>query len=451
MLKWFRESAPIRIKLRVLTITNLALAGGAAAAVLLATPGYPVVLAVALVLVASVAVNVAASRAIAEPYVATVVRMEALADGDLTSPIARTHHADCVGRMTKAMQIFRNDAVALRESKTTDQVVRSMGAALSRMAEGDMTTRLDTPFTADCEPLRVHFNTAVDAIAATLTTVNQAAANIRTGTDEISSASDDLSRRSEHQAASIEETAAAMDEITTTVRETASHAERATTIVAEAGVDAANGGRIVRDAVDAMASIERASAEIGDIIAVIDGIAFQTNLLALNAGVEAARAGDAGRGFAVVASEVRALAQRSADAAKDVKTKITASARQVETGVALVNQTGDALLRIVGRITEIDRLVAQIAAGAQQQSSGLQQVNVAVGEMDSVTQQNAAMVEESAAAARGLAQEARTLAAQVAQFRLAAAPLRGTPQSGVTGTDRQRDADPSSNVRRLRA
>lgn len=449
MLEWFRESAPIRIKLRVLTIINLALAGGAGAAALLAPPGYPV--AVGLVLVASAAINLAASRAIAEPYVATVVRMEALADGDLTSPIERTQYADCVGRMTKAMQIFRDDAAALRESRTTDQVVQSMGAALSRMAEGDMTTRLDTPFTADYEPLRAHFNTAVEAIAATLTTVNQATANIRTGTDEISRASDDLSRRSEQQAAGIEETAAAMDEITNTVRETARHAERATTIVGETGVDAANGGRIVREAVDAMAGIERASTEIGDIIAVIDGIAFQTNLLALNAGVEAARAGDAGRGFAVVASEVRALAQRSADAAKDVKTKITTSARQVEAGVALVNQTGDALVRIVGRITEIDRLVAQIAAGAQQQSSGLQQVNVAVGEMDSVTQQNAAMVEESAAAARGLAQETRTLAAQVAQFRLTGAPLHGTTQPGVTGTDRHHDAGPSSNVRRLRA
>ncbi len=447
MLKWFRETAPIRTKLRALMIVNLALAGGAAAALLTAPPGYPAVLAVALVLAAMAVVNAVADRAIAEPYVATVVRMEALADGDLASPIARTHHADCVGRMTKAMQTFRDAAVALRESETTDQVVQAMGTALSRVADGDMTTRLDTPFAPDYEPLRDHFNTAIGAIATTLAAVNSAAATIRTGTDEIAHASDDLSHRTEQQAASLEETAAAMDEVTATVRDTARHAERATAIVAEAGVDAANGGRVVRDAVEAMAGIERASAEIGDIIAVIDGIAFQTNLLALNAGVEAARAGDAGRGFAVVASEVRALAQRSADAAKDVKTRITASARQVEAGVALVNDTGGALLRIVGRINEIDGLVAQIASAAQQQASGLQQVNIAVGEMDSVTQQNAAMVEQSAAAARSLADEARVLAAQVARFHLATASHAEASASAT----HYRDTNWSSNVRRLRA
>ncbi|KQM63436.1 hypothetical protein ASE75_13425 [Sphingomonas sp. Leaf17] len=452
MLKWFRESAPIRTKLRVLTIANLAMGSGAAAAIIGMPPGRPALLVAALVLAVMVAMNVVANRAIADPYVATVVRMEALADGDLASQIERTHHADCVGRMTKAMQTFRDAAVALRESETTDHVVQAMGTALSRVAEGDMSTRLDTPFAGDYEPMRVHFNTAIHAIATTLSAVNHAAANIRTGTGEIAHASDDLSHRTEQQAASLEETAAAMHEVTTTVRETARHAERANTIVAEAGVDAANGGRIVREAVDAMAGIERASAEIGDIIAVIDGIAFQTNLLALNAGVEAARAGDAGRGFAVVASEVRALAQRSADAAKDVKAKITASARQVEAGVALVNDTGGALLRIVGRITEIDGLVAQIASAAQQQASGLQQVNIAVGEMDSVTQQNAAMVEQSAAAARNLADEARVLAAQVARFHLAAGASQSPASSPVHAPDTAYgDAERPSNVRRLRA
>ena len=160
------------------------------------------------------------------------------------------------------------------------------------------------------------------------------------------------------------------------------------------------------------------SAEISEIISVIDGIAFQTNLLALNAGVEAARAGDAGKGFAVVASEVRALAQRSADAAKDVKVKITASSDQVDAGVDLVNATGQALQRIIGRIGEISELVSGIATSAAQQSVGLQQVNTAVSEMDNVTQRNAAMVEEATAAARALAQEAEVLSAEVARFRV---------------------------------
>ena len=172
-------------------------------------------------------------------------------------------------------------------------------------------------------------------------------------------------------------------------------------------------------AIEAMGGIERSSKEISDIISVIDGIAFQTNLLALNAGVEAARAGEAGRGFAVVASEVRALAQRSADAAKDVKARITASSQQVEVGVRLVGETGDALGRIIARIAEIDSLVAEIAASADQQSTGLQQVNLAVTEMDGVTQQNAALVEQSAAAAASLREQSAQLVKAVSVFRVA--------------------------------
>ena len=167
-----------------------------------------------------------------------------------------------------------------------------------------------------------------------------------------------------------------------------------------------------------MSGIERSSAEISEIITVIDGIAFQTNLLALNAGVEAARAGDAGKGFAVVASEVRALAQRSAEAAKDVKTRIMASSEQVDVGVELVSETGKALQRIIGRIGEISTLVSTIASSAEQQSTGLQQVNTAVAEMDGVTQQNAAMVEQSTAAARSLSEEAGELASQIARFKI---------------------------------
>jgi methyl-accepting chemotaxis protein len=207
-----------------------------------------------------------------------------------------------------------------------------------------------------------------------------------------------------------------MDQITSTVKETATGASRANMVVIETRDEAEQSGDVVRRAVEAMNGIERASAEIGDIISVIDGIAFQTNLLALNAGVEAARAGDAGKGFAVVASEVRALAQRSADAAKDVKAKIAASSEQVAMGVELVSETGKALQRIITRIGEISTLVGTIATSADQQATGLQQVNTAVSEMDGVTQQNAAMVEQATAAARSLAEEAQELARQVARF-----------------------------------
>jgi methyl-accepting chemotaxis protein len=257
------------------------------------------------------------------------------------------------------------------------------------------------------------------AVSSTIGAVTTAANGISSGAADIRQASDDLSQRTEQQAASLEETAAAMDEITATVRETAAGARRANDAVVDARTEAESSGDVVRRAVDAMGGIERASSEISEIISVIDGIAFQTNLLALNAGVEAARAGDAGKGFAVVASEVRALAQRSADAAKDVKTKILASSEQVEAGVMLVSETGKALQRIITRIGEISTLVSTIAQSAEHQATGLQQVNTAVSEMDGVTQQNAAMVEEATAAARSLAEEADRLTSEVARFRTA--------------------------------
>jgi methyl-accepting chemotaxis protein len=206
------------------------------------------------------------------------------------------------------------------------------------------------------------------------------------------------------------------------VRNSAEGAGRANVAVGEARIEAQRSGEVLRRAIEAMAGIERSSAEISDIITVIDGIAFQTNLLALNAGVEAARAGDAGRGFAVVASEVRALAQRSADAAKDVKSRITASSQHVDAGVKLVSETDHALNSIITRIANISTLVSGIALSAEQQASSIQQLNTAVAEMDGVTQQNAAMVEEATAAARSLAAEADALAERVARFTIDGAP-----------------------------
>jgi methyl-accepting chemotaxis protein len=236
------------------------------------------------------------------------------------------------------------------------------------------------------------------------------------GANEIHSASNDLSNRNEQQAATLEETAAAMNQVTEGVRESARSAHDVQKSITEAHEEATEGGIVVSRAVEAMAAIERSAQEINQIIGVIDGIAFQTNLLALNAGVEAARAGDAGKGFAVVANEVRALAQRSADAAKEIKALITTSSEQVAGGVMLVRETGTLLGKIVQRVGDITGQVGEIASNANIQADGLEMVNTAVGEMDRVTQQNAAMVEQATAAARSLADEARELNTVVSRF-----------------------------------
>ena len=436
MIAWFRADAPIRRKFDVLFVTYVTLAAIPVATTALALTGAQsstVLLGTAtaaLIMVAIVAIS--AKRLICDPYVGTVVRMEGLAAGDLISPIAHTEFTDCVGRMTRAMEVFRQNGEAVQAAgKAQELIVGALGTGLARVAISDLSHRIVEPFPADYEGLRIDYNRAMDAVGAALTAVSDASSGINNGASDIRQASDDLSQRTEQQAASLEETAPAMDEITGTVRETAAGAIRANAVVGEARTEAEQSGDVVRRAVEAMSGIERASAEISEIISVIDGIAFQTNLLALNAGVEAARAGDAGRGFAVVASEVRALAQRSADAAKDVKAKIMASSEQVEVGVELVSETGKALQRIIGRIGEISVLVGTIATSAEQQATGLQQVNTAVSEMDGVTQQNAAMVEEATAAARSLAEEADQLAREVARFTLGGAPRSVAAPSSV--------------------
>ena len=275
------------------------------------------------------------------------------------------------------------------------------------------------PFPSDYEKLRQDFNNAIARLEDTLQVVASTTRNIHSGSGEISGASDDLSRRTEQQAASLEQTAAALDEITCTVRKTADGAIHARQVVATAKGDAEGSGLIVQDAVKAMEAIDQSSRQISQIIGVIDEIAFQTNLLALNAGVEAARAGDAGRGFAVVASEVRALAQRSAGAAKEIKGLILASNGHVTSGVKLVGDTGQALARIVAQVGEITGIVSEIAASAAEQATALAEVNSAVNQMDQVTQQNAAMVEQATAASHALAAEATDLSAVVGRFRLA--------------------------------
>ncbi|RAP40182.1 hypothetical protein BYZ73_16725 [Rhodovulum viride] len=297
-------------------------------------------------------------------------------------------------------------------------VVTCLAKGLHGLAEGDLRHRLDLRFPADFEPLRTNFNATLDELNRLIGAVARNGTEIHALSDEIGGSSDDLSRRTENQAATLEETAAAMDELTASVRMAADGAAQVADVTREAQSDAERNGDVVRQAVEAMAQIKASSEGISQIIGVIEDIALQTNLLALNAGVEAARAGEAGRGFAVVASEVRALAQRSSEAAKEIKTLIVTSSDQVEAGVSLVNRAGDALADIVARVGQIAELVAGIATGAQEQSVGLGEINIGVSQLDRVTQQNAAMVEATTAAAATLRHQTEQLEAMVARFRL---------------------------------
>ena len=304
-----------------------------------------------------------------------------------------------------------------RTAREQATVVSALAEGLDHLASGDLTFRVVAEFTGEYVKLRDDFNAAIAQLETALQRIAASTSGIQTGSEEISGAADDLSRRTEQQAASLEQTAAALDEITATVKRSAAGAKHARDVVSTASADAARSREIVRNTITAMNEMDVSAKKISQIIGVIDEIAFQTNLLALNAGVEAARAGDAGKGFAVVASEVRALALRSAEAAKEIKGLITASTQQVAQGVSLVGETGEVLQAIAGRVTEIDTLVAEIASSSQEQASGLAEVNSAVNQIDRVVQQNAAMVEETTTAAGNLNQEAKALSRQVAHFR----------------------------------
>jgi methyl-accepting chemotaxis protein len=418
MLDWFEKTAPIRVKFKALLAVHSVLAAVGVVTTWLAGGNLAQMAAVSVAFALTVLTVLIAAQRVCTPYVNTVLRMEALADGDTTSPINYTEYKDCVGRMTTAMATFRDNAEEVQKArKAQDIVVKGISSGLHQLAEGNLGHRINTPFTGEYEELRNTFNQTMDTLGDLMQRVAGSAASVSTGASEIRAASDDLAMRNEQQAASLEETSAAMNQVTDSVKQTANGASEVQRTIKDAHLEAAEGGKVVHRATEAMAAIEKSSLEIAQIINVIDGIAFQTNLLALNAGVEAARAGDAGKGFAVVANEVRALAQRSAEAAKDIKELITASTEQVSGGVELVAETGTLLGRIVERVGDISELITQISDSASSQANSLVQVNSAVGEMDRMTQQNAAMVEESTAAARSLASEASDLTALVSRFR----------------------------------
>jgi methyl-accepting chemotaxis protein len=419
----------------------------------------------------AVAGGLSLSGGIAGPVAAMTAAMRRLASGDNGVQVPAMGRKDEIGQMAAAVVTFKEAAIekirieaaaaaqrqateaeraAVAEEKSqterSDAVnISALNEALDRLAAGDLTHRITIPFSPKAESLKANFNAAAERMQDAMKAIAVATGGVNSGSDEIAVASDDLSRRTEQQAASLEETAAALDEITATVRKTAAGAKEASVVVAAARGDAEKSGQIVSQAVSAMTEIETSSNQVSQIIGVIDEIAFQTNLLALNAGVEAARAGDAGRGFAVVAQEVRALAQRSAEAAKEIKILISTSTQQVEAGVGLVGQTGEALRRIVEQVASIDTLVTEISASASEQSTGLNQVNSAVNQMDQVVQQNTAMVEEATAAAHSLKGEASELSGLVARFKVGA-------EAGFTPTARPgAPARPNTAVRPGRA
>ncbi len=368
----------------------------------------------------------------------------ALAEGRMNLEVYGVGRKDEIGEIARAVHVFQDAAVAnarlereaaeqrasMEEMRARTEsehrqdaaiqtvVVNALAASLAKVANRDLTVRIADDFAGGFQQIKTDFNVAIARLEEAMARVVDRTDAILSSSREISTASADLSRRNEQQASTLAETATALGEITATVGKTAKGTKQTREVVAQSRREAETSGEVARQAVDAIVKIEKSSKEIGQTVGVIDEIAFQTNLLALNAGVEAARAGDAGRGFAVVASEVRALAQRSADAARQIKSLIATSNEEVGNGVKLVEETGRSLDRIVAGVSEIGALVGDIAVSAQEQATGLQQVNTAVNEMDQVTQQNAAMAEQATASSQSLLRETEQLLELVGQFRV---------------------------------
>ena len=358
---------------------------------------------------------------------------ERLANGDRSPVVGFERASTEIFRIARSLSVFRDGIVEKEEMErlaeeersqrmaAQEKAVSALGNGLSRLSEGDLTARIDYELSEGYEQLRADFNRTLDTLNETVGQVVETSSSIRNGASEISQASQDLSHRTESQAATLEQTAAALDEMTASVKSAAEGARDVESTTNETRSEAEASGDIVKNAVSAMTEIEQSSSKISQIISVIDDIAFQTNLLALNAGVEAARAGEAGRGFAVVASEVRGLAQRSSDAALEIKNLISDSSKQVERGVDLVGKAGGALESILQRVSHISQLISGIATGAQEQSTGLVEINTGMNQLDQVTQQNAAMVEQATAAGQLLNSDAQTLGELVARFQTAQA------------------------------
>lgn len=385
-------------------------------------------------------------RVVGQPLRMLSDRIANLQGGDMESDVVFQEKQDEIGFLARAIDRFRRDAIDQQIQRRTAQeqqqlidvertrnarmsednasaqrrIMDEVGSALERLAQGDLSTEL-RDLGPEFDKLRADFNRTVQAVAAAITKIKDAAGNVEGGAGDLSNQAEQLARRTEQQAAALEETAAALAQVTSTVQASSQRASITGNMVTETKSDAHQSAIVVRNAIGAMDRIQSSSSQIGQIIGVIDEIAFQTNLLALNAGVEAARAGEAGKGFAVVAQEVRELAQRSATAAKEIKNLVEVSSSEVGSGVQLVNQTGDALLKIEQQITSIANGIGEIVDSYQQQSSGLSEINASLNSMDQTTQQNAAMVEEVSAACHDLLEQSRVLQATSNAFQLASA------------------------------
>jgi methyl-accepting chemotaxis protein len=391
------------------------------------------------------------SRRVVGPVEKMTAVMKSLADGELHLEIPFAQRDDEVGQMARALQVFRdaalqkieleaeaekqrNEAESLSRlsaeeqarvhaeraliSEEQNRVMTSLADGLKNLADGNLAFRMTEQFSDTYEQIRHDFNGALEQLSETISIISSAASEVTRAADEISAGSTELSSRVEDQSHRLEQTAASMEEIAVNVRKNAESVQQADRFAGNTRTIADGSGEIVAKAIKSMSLIEDSSNKITDIIVVIDEIARQTNLLALNAAVEAARAGDAGRGFAVVASEVRHLAQRSSEAAKNIKQLIDTSSGQVREGVALVNKAGDSLSQIVASIKEVAGVVADISGSSSEQTSAIDHVNKALSQLDEITQQNAALVEESSASARALAQQAQDMHQRVGVFQL---------------------------------
>jgi methyl-accepting chemotaxis protein len=386
---------------------------------------------------------VASRKLIARPLLGLRAAVGELAEHRYDRAVAETDRADEIGAIARALetlreelaraQALRDEQDALRRAADADRdraaaltlsideqttVVRQVGEALAAVAEGDLGRRIAGPFADVYEPLRRDFNTAVASLEQAIGEIAEATSAIGETSETLSAASGELGRRTARQAAGIERAAGSLNAITQAMGHMAGGADETRRLVAAARGEADEGGAVVARATETMGEIDASSRRIGDIVGLIDEIAFQTNLLALNAGVEAARAGEAGRGFAVVAQEVRALAVRSAGSAKEIKTLIAESGTRVDAGVGLVGRTGEALTGVAGRMADIDAAATRIAASVREQAQGLGAVNAEVAEMERFTQENVAMVEQAREADAALADQGARLAELVGRFRL---------------------------------
>lgn len=404
------------------------------------------------------ALNQVMTRRALRPLAAVDAAMQDVARQNYDRPIPGTAMRDEIGSIARNLEQFRDGlaqaqearhaAAALREagaaeaqaqSRKQARIVTDISTGLERLAAGDLTAQIASPahdpFPHEYEALRASFNKVVSDLGSTMGRIVEVARQVRTGSDEITSAAQDLAGRAETQAATLEESAAALTELTASVHSTADLARTAES-VSRANRSIAEEGRcIVGEAIQAMEKIEASSDQINRIITVIDDIAFQTNLLALNAGVEAARAGEAGRGFAVVASEVRGLAQRASESAREIKGLISDSSQHVRSGSSLVSRTGGSLEQILSKAREVSDQVAAIALAASDQSTALSEINSGVNHLDQVTQQNAAVAEETNAAAASLQHQAGVLASALTSFTFQPASTWGTRDDPLRTSD----------------